>query len=229
MEKQRARTAGEKLERRELILAAAKSQFSAHGFRGATIRTIADAAGLTPGTVYQYFDSKLSLYRTLSLAGLEALEGLIAASGAADFGSSADGIKALAGAYLRFFEEKRELYDIIVVDHLGVADFFEDLRLVPELERRTGDLLTLLASLIEKGADRGEFRRVDARKTATTLWGLIDGVLMLEVKRSTGFVGYGARELFWHAVDLALAALSVGADPRLRPAAKARPSGAAAP
>lgn len=210
MEKLRARTAGEKLERRELILAAAKAQFAAHGYRGATIRTIADAVGLTPGSVYQYFDSKLGLYRELSLLGLDALEGFIAASGAAGLPSAADGIRALSGAYLSFFEEERELYDIIVVDHLGVSEFFEDLRLVPELERRTEGLLSLLASLIEKGGRQGEFRRVDAKKTAVTLWGLIDGVLMLEVKRSTGFVGYGVRELLVHAVDLALTALAAG-------------------
>lgn len=214
MEKQRARTVGEKRERRDLILAAAKAEFSAHGYRGATVRTIAEAAGLTPGSVYQYFDSKLSLYRTLSLAGLDALERFIAESGAADPGGAADGVRALAGAYLRFFEEERQLYDIIVIDHLGVSDFFEDLSLVPELERRTEGLLSLLASLIEKGGRQGEFRRVDAKKTAVTLWGLIDGVLMLEVKRSTGFVGYGVRELLGHAVDLALSALAAGPAPK---------------
>jgi AcrR family transcriptional regulator len=44
--------------RRDHILDAAIKVFDAEGFRGATIHTIADAAGISDGTVYNVFENK---------------------------------------------------------------------------------------------------------------------------------------------------------------------------
>jgi AcrR family transcriptional regulator len=43
---------------RELILRAATSEFAEHGFRGASIRGIASAAGVSPGLVQHHFGTK---------------------------------------------------------------------------------------------------------------------------------------------------------------------------
>ncbi|MBM7775712.1 AcrR family transcriptional regulator [Actinokineospora baliensis] len=45
-------------ETRAHILAAARAQFAAHGYQGATIRAIAAAAGVTPALVHHFFGSK---------------------------------------------------------------------------------------------------------------------------------------------------------------------------
>jgi AcrR family transcriptional regulator len=47
---------------RERILAAACECFGTHGYETTTNRDIADRAGVTPAAMYQYFDSKLTLY-----------------------------------------------------------------------------------------------------------------------------------------------------------------------
>jgi AcrR family transcriptional regulator len=52
---------------RSAILAAARSSFAAHGFGGATIRSIATAAGVDAALVHHYFGSKDELF----LAALE--------------------------------------------------------------------------------------------------------------------------------------------------------------
>lgn len=44
------------------ILAAARSQFAAHGYRGATIRGIAEHADVDPALVHHYFGSKRDLF-----------------------------------------------------------------------------------------------------------------------------------------------------------------------
>jgi AcrR family transcriptional regulator len=49
-------------ERREAILAAAQSEFGLHGFAGASMNTIARQAGVAKGSLFQYFDDKLTLY-----------------------------------------------------------------------------------------------------------------------------------------------------------------------
>lgn len=51
--------------RRALIEAAAAELFAAHGYSGASIDAIARRSGVTPPVVYDHFDSKQSLYRSL--------------------------------------------------------------------------------------------------------------------------------------------------------------------
>lgn len=52
-------------EKRELILEAALEVFSAHGFRGATIDQIADAAGMSKPNLLYYFRRKEDIHETL--------------------------------------------------------------------------------------------------------------------------------------------------------------------
>ncbi|ABG03414.1 transcriptional regulator, TetR family [Rubrobacter xylanophilus DSM 9941] len=55
---------GEERDRRDQILEAAFEEFSAKGFRGATIKSIAEAAGLqSPALIYWYFPDKEALFR----------------------------------------------------------------------------------------------------------------------------------------------------------------------
>lgn len=52
-------------EKRELILEAALEVFSAHGFRGATIDQIAEAAGMSKPNLLYYFRNKEDIHTTL--------------------------------------------------------------------------------------------------------------------------------------------------------------------
>ncbi|HET6630435.1 MAG TPA: helix-turn-helix domain-containing protein, partial [Woeseiaceae bacterium] len=45
-------------QQRERILNAARSCFVKHGFNAASMAKIAEAAGMSPGLIYRYFDSK---------------------------------------------------------------------------------------------------------------------------------------------------------------------------
>ncbi|WP_187972150.1 TetR family transcriptional regulator C-terminal domain-containing protein [Aquibium microcysteis] len=53
------------IEKRELILEAALEIFAQHGFRGATIDQIAEAAGMSKPNLLYYFRSKDDIHRTL--------------------------------------------------------------------------------------------------------------------------------------------------------------------
>jgi TetR/AcrR family transcriptional regulator len=52
-------------EKRELILEAALEVFSTHGFRGATVDQIAEAAGMSKPNLLYYFRSKEAIHATL--------------------------------------------------------------------------------------------------------------------------------------------------------------------
>ncbi|MGL5839119.1 MAG: TetR/AcrR family transcriptional regulator [Sphingorhabdus sp.] len=56
--------------RRQHVLDAAITVFAEKGFRGATIRDIATAAGVSDGTIYNLFDNKAALLKAV-LAGAE--------------------------------------------------------------------------------------------------------------------------------------------------------------
>lgn len=58
---------------RNKILAAAKREFLASGFEKASIRTIAQAAGVTSAALYRHFESKETLFSTLVEPGITAM------------------------------------------------------------------------------------------------------------------------------------------------------------
>ncbi|BDU77530.1 TetR/AcrR family transcriptional regulator [Mesoterricola sediminis] len=68
-------TQGEKSERSQAaILQAALRLFSKQGYRGTSIREIAEAAGLSTGNVYHHFPDKETLFTTLLGQYFEAIE-----------------------------------------------------------------------------------------------------------------------------------------------------------
>ncbi|HEY4378100.1 MAG TPA: helix-turn-helix domain-containing protein, partial [Acidimicrobiales bacterium] len=52
-------------ERRPQLLAVATAVFAEHGFHGASMNQVAEAAGVTKPVLYQHFRSKRELYREL--------------------------------------------------------------------------------------------------------------------------------------------------------------------
>src|SRR6056297_2848694 len=115
MKKQRARSDSEKQYRKEKLQESAKKLFSHHGYRGTTIGMITDDAGLSPASFYLYFGSKLEMYRTLNNMGIDILQTMITDSLKAAPAGSGTKIRAIAGAYFRFFIQEREYYDITAV------------------------------------------------------------------------------------------------------------------
>ncbi len=62
------------MSKRDSILAAATEEFATHGFAGARVQRIADAAGANKQLIYYYFGSKTGLYEALIASGLEAID-----------------------------------------------------------------------------------------------------------------------------------------------------------
>lgn len=61
--------------RRDAILDAALKAFASHGFDGASYNQIIQAAGVSKGAMYYYFDDKEDLFITVVRRELEGLEG----------------------------------------------------------------------------------------------------------------------------------------------------------
>lgn len=60
-------------DQQERIARAALAEFAAHGFADASLNRIIDAAGISKGSLYYYFDDKADLYAHVARAELEGL------------------------------------------------------------------------------------------------------------------------------------------------------------
>ena len=205
--KQRARSDEEKQAKKEIILDAARILFSRNGYQGTTIEMITDEAHLSPAAFYLYFKNKTEIYRTLTAMGIDILGKIVMESIMRPDMSPSDKIKGIADAYFTYFNRHREFYNITEILHLGQGDFFADLNMVPDLENKATDMLKLIASIIQEGIDTGEFHQVDVWKSAVALWGMIDGVLLLEVKKTTSFVNEPIENLVTQMITLVLEGL----------------------
>jgi AcrR family transcriptional regulator len=141
-------------ERPGLILDVARSEFAQHGFEATTVRDIADAAGLSPGNLYRYFESKDAMVTTILSEFSDRLlvaytEVLAAGAGAVESIEAICWLLDQAGRH--FSREIDMLKGNGKVLSLDVASHYRDGALAR---------YAMLVSLIEQGVETGELRPV---------------------------------------------------------------------
>lgn len=124
-----ARAVGDdaKEQRREEILAAAKTTFAAKGFHATTIGDVAKAAGVSYGSIYWYFDSKDALFHALMDDQERALRDHIDRT-AGTLGTTITGeglFRASVRATIEFFEADRDVARLLFQDSLVLGDRFD--------------------------------------------------------------------------------------------------------
>lgn len=103
---------------RERILAAARAEFAARGQDAASVRVIADKAGVTAAMINYYFGGKRALHGAVVEEAQARLLGRLSSAL-----SATDRAAAVAGAYFDFLAEDRELQRLLLRDMLdGGAD-----------------------------------------------------------------------------------------------------------
>lgn len=160
---------------REAILAGALTVFSTHGFRGATIDQIAEAAGLSKPNVLYYFASKDDLHKTLLttlldrwLAPLQQID---------PQGQPLEQVLTYVQAKLdmsRLYPRESRLFA------------YEILQGAPHLTEILGgglrDLVERSAALLESWMDQGLLARVDARHLIFSIWAMTQHYADFEVQ-----------------------------------------------
>lgn len=206
--KKRARSDEAKQDRKDAILASALRLFPEYGYQSTTIEMITDNCDLSPAAFYRYFESKTDVYRALNDMGIKVLQDLFSESLNGKNLSPWEKIEALAQSYYSFYMNHHELYEITAVLHLGQKDFFKNFNMVPQLEEKTKVLLLVIDSILKEGIETGVFRPVDTWKTSVALWGFMDGIIMLDEKRSTEFTETSLKQLVASTLDIILNGIS---------------------
>jgi AcrR family transcriptional regulator len=147
---------------RATILEAARAVFAEHGYEGAAVRHIVARTALAPGTFYNYFPDKESIFRALvneSIARVR--EELRAARRQA---ASID--EFVGGAYHAYFEAMAEdptMFQLMRRNAGTIRAMLDD----PVLAAGVGELLEDL----ERAIERGELPPLDARYMARAMAG----------------------------------------------------------
>jgi AcrR family transcriptional regulator len=159
--------------RREQIVGAAMRVFAEKGFRRATTREVARAAGVSEGTIYNYFEDKDALLLTI-LDTLNETE-----RRAADFeeGMAAD-FPGFLEQYLRrrmsLIWENREAFRVVLSEMLVNADLRERY-----LRRVVDPTMRIAEENFRSRMEQGEVREADVPLAVRSAAGALLGVLVL--------------------------------------------------
>lgn len=186
-------------ERRDRIAEAACAVIAKKGFTNATIREIADAAGLHVPTLYQYVASKEDLLELVYTWTMDRVQ--VDVARAAEVAETSEGkLASIARAMLRSAVQNRA--------QIGVLN--RELRSLPPPARlrvltRYGSLMGEIATVIEAGVARGELRPVDPRVAANA----VDALCDMPALRSFAFNGMSSQEVQAQIIEIICAGLSL--------------------
>jgi TetR/AcrR family fatty acid metabolism transcriptional regulator len=159
---------------REAILEAAERVFGRAGFGAAKMTDIAREAGMAAGTLYNYFDSKERIFRSLLEARGAAHVAALATEAKRD-AAPIDRLRGMIVAGMRWLEAHRAMFAIYV--ELGAMAEWSIGRIGgAKAETHYEEILRLFERVVREGIVAGELRRdVPAADQVAFLTGATNG------------------------------------------------------
>ncbi len=189
-------------EREAQILDAATRVFANKGFRAATTKEIAAEAGVSEGTIYNYFDSKYDLLvamsKRLALESLYQLEALPVETSVRGY------VTAMVTDRFQLLMEHMDLIRALMPEVM-VDD---DLRRVYS-EQVLSPALSYLGALIESRTKAGVFRKVDVQIVGRAMIGAVMSFGYLWLRDPSSLDRLSQQEVVSEVVDLFLDGLRV--------------------
>lgn len=188
--------------RKSQIINAAARLFSEKGFHRTTTRDIAEAADVSEGTLYNYFESKDDLLLDI----MDMLD---------DVPSNADRFDlAVEDAHEFLMTMMRGRREMIDQYHPMLQSVLSEILVNPELRQRyyveqVSPGVDLISHHLQNLLENGQFRQINVPYTARTLVALMLGLYVLEV------LGDPLIEAEWDGLSRSIAALLIdGAAPQ---------------
>jgi multidrug efflux pump subunit AcrA (membrane-fusion protein)/DNA-binding transcriptional regulator YbjK len=159
--------------RRDEILAAAAKVFARDGFAETDVQDIADAVGVSKGTVYRYFETKDGLFLAAVDRGLREL----CATCDAIFEDAALSplamVRKAVTNYLTFFHRRPEMAELFIQERAAFRDRRKPLYFMTTDEQSHRDR-EFVSALIAAGS----FRQVDAQRVLDVFADLLFGTIL---------------------------------------------------
>lgn len=146
----------------------------------ANLDEVAQLAGVAKGTLYRYFENKGDLYVALLADGGAIFQERLAEA-ACTPGTASNQIRELGRFYVEHWTRNREHFQIFWA--LDNQDVIGDLpeALVQEITRLWQSCLKILAAVIDRGVESGEFAACDSWEVANILWTMANGVIQTKL------------------------------------------------
>lgn len=153
------------------ILEAARDLLADGGLEALSMRAVAARVGVSATAIYNYYDSKNDLVRRVVRLGFERFATYLRDSIQDLPHGSAERLRALGDAYVRFAVENREYFQVIFGAHGEERHDVEDL---PD-----GGGYDLFRQTIIEAMDAGSIRRADPDLVALYLWTHVHGLVTI--------------------------------------------------
>jgi AcrR family transcriptional regulator len=174
--------------RRELILAAARKLFAEKDFRSVTVREIARAVEVSPGTIYRYYENLDDLFLDVFFAGARDLTELVHRehNNAQEFS-----LQRFCEIYVAYLNENMSFYQMMGHFMLGGKLSHEaTMRLNPIMR----ELMSSIEEIIRKARPYGETRFL-----AHALFSALNGIMISYAR----YPGRDLEEIRRHTLRLA--------------------------
>ena len=144
-------------DRNQQIIEAAIALFGKDGLKGTTTKALADAAGVSEGTIFKHFPTKKALY----LAAFEGRTGdgmeylVTELQQLADKGRDEEVIQRVLSAIFHGYDRDRDLHRMLLYVHLGQSD--EENKVLDETLRKN-QVMEFLIEYVATRQQQGVFR-----------------------------------------------------------------------
>lgn len=162
--------------RRDTIIEAARRLFHDKGFELTTVEEIASSAELGKGTIYSYFKSKDEIYIAILESEFDILLGRMNRV-ILNFTTAEHALNELFDTFIQYSRERRGLIKAIFLQ-IEQQPSLRMREVVLRLKEKTGEWVKLMAYVLQKGIDRGEFKGFSIERMANSVIGLILGLVI---------------------------------------------------
>jgi len=178
-----ARRKRERTARREAILDAACELIAEQGYHGMRMEGVAEAAELSKGTIYLYFENKDALCAAVATRLIDTLIPVIE-DAIENAPTGLDAVRRLIQKYYEFTEQNPHHFRFALA-WLSVGERMDDSTEAFQTYRdRVGTLLSLVVDALRRGQVDGSIRReIDPLPQAIQLWTSFLGVVMVGLNK----------------------------------------------
>ncbi len=163
-------------EKRRDILSAARRCLARDGLRAASMSSICAEAGISPGHLYHYFESKDAVIRAITQMVLEEVSSHFSRTM-----ESPDALATLISESMRVLLNDEASRHLLVLDLIADAD--RNPKMADILQDHSAVMTSLLADFLRKGqAHRQIDPNLDPVATASILIAMIDGTRMMSAR-----------------------------------------------
>jgi AcrR family transcriptional regulator len=162
---------------RAVILERARGLFLSLGYHKTTMRTIADAAGISTGPLYFYFHNKAEVFFHICNEAFDYLIGDFRRV-ASDDSHAGLRLRNIYYAYKSFYYQEPQLFEIMHLPTNPMLGIDLPQALKETLNQKSQELVKIMEGVIQEGIIRHQLRPVNPCKLALYLYSVAEGIFL---------------------------------------------------